>query len=54
LTIKVGKPVTLVNTADGTRYTIELMPQGTVATPPASGSTADSGSTTTTTTTPSG
>jgi hypothetical protein len=32
LTISVGKPVTLVNTADGTRYTIELMPQGTVAT----------------------
>jgi hypothetical protein len=29
LTITVGKPVTLMNRADGTRYTIELMPQGT-------------------------
>src|SRR3954470_12810952 len=46
LTVNVGKPVTLVNTADGTRYTIELMPQGTVATASSSGS----GSTTTTTT----
>jgi hypothetical protein len=31
LTLKVNKPVTLVNTADGTRYTILLMPQGTQA-----------------------
>src|SRR3954468_6673055 len=53
LTISVGKPVTLVNTADGTRYTIALMPQGTVATASSSGSTPSSG-TTTTTTTPAG
>jgi hypothetical protein len=50
LTMSVGKPVTLVNTADGTRYTIELMPQGTVATASSSGSSSGSGSTTTTTT----
>jgi serine/threonine-protein kinase len=53
LTIKVGKPVTLVNTADGTRYTVELMPQGTVATSSGS-STASGSSTTPTTTTPTG
>jgi hypothetical protein len=53
LTVSVGKPVTLVNTADGTRYTIELMPQGTVATASSSGSASGSG-TTTTTTTPAG
>ena len=35
LTLKVNKPVTLVNTADGTRYTILLMPQGTQASTPA-------------------
>ena len=29
LTLKVNKPVTLVNTADGTRYTLTLQPQGT-------------------------
>jgi hypothetical protein len=29
LTLKVNKPVTLVNTADGTRYTLKLNPQGT-------------------------
>jgi hypothetical protein len=33
LTLRVNKPVTLVNTADGTRYTLVLYPQGTV--PPA-------------------
>ncbi|HEY2370971.1 MAG TPA: hypothetical protein VGH82_00340 [Gaiellaceae bacterium] len=48
LTLKVNVPVTLVNTADGTRYTLELYPQGTVA-PTESSS---SGSTTTTDTTP--
>jgi hypothetical protein len=52
----VNQSVTLVNTADGTRYTIELMPQGTVASAaPASGSTdpvVPPASTTTTTTTP--
>ncbi len=31
LTLKVNKPVTLVNTADGTRYTLVLYPQGTAA-----------------------
>jgi hypothetical protein len=30
LTLKVNTPVTLVNTADGTRYTLTLLPQGTV------------------------
>ena len=38
LTLKVNKPVTLVNTADGTRYTLMLLPQGTVASAPASSS----------------
>jgi hypothetical protein len=33
LTLKVSRAVTLVNTADGTRYTLTLEPQGTVATP---------------------
>jgi hypothetical protein len=47
LTLKVGKPVTLVNTADGTRYTLVLQPQGTVAPTPSS-------STTPASTTPSG
>lgn len=47
LTLKVGKPVTLVNTADGTRYTLTLQPQGTVAPAPSS----SSGTTTPTTTT---
>jgi len=46
LTLKVNKPVTLVNTADGTRYTLLLMPQGTQASGPA---VAAPGSTTTTT-----
>ena len=49
LTLKVNTPVTLVNTADGTRYTLILLPQGTVASAPASAS-----STTPTTTTTSG
>lgn len=42
LTLKVNKAVTLVNTADGTRYTIQLYPQGTVA--PAAPAGASSGS----------
>jgi hypothetical protein len=46
LTLKVNKPVTLVNTADGTRYTLLLMPQGTQASGPA---VAAPGPTTTTT-----
>lgn len=33
LTLKVNKPVTLVNTADGKRYTLQLFPQGTAAVP---------------------
>lgn len=50
LTLKVNVPVTLVNTADGTRYTLQLYPQGTVVTtPPASSS---PGTTTTPATTP--
>jgi hypothetical protein len=31
LTLKANKPVTLVNTADGTRYTLMLSSQGTAA-----------------------
>jgi hypothetical protein len=38
LTLTVNKPVTLQNTADGTRYTLLLLPQGTTPTAPASGS----------------
>ena len=37
VTLKENKPVTLVNTADGTRYTLVLYPQGTVAPGAASG-----------------
>jgi hypothetical protein len=51
LTLKVNKPVTLVNTADGTRYTLTLLPQGTVASAPASSSSSPPASTTPTTTT---
>lgn len=56
LTLKVNVPVTLANTADGTRYTLELYPQGTVAptgasSPPASGSTTTPPTTTPATTT---
>jgi hypothetical protein len=51
LTLKVNKPVTLVNTADGTRYTLTLLPQGTVASAPASSSSSAPASTTPTTTT---
>jgi len=56
LTLKVNVPVTLVNTADGTRYTIELYPQGTVAPTGSSGAatTTSSATTTATTTTSSG
>jgi hypothetical protein len=35
LTLKVNKPVTLVNTADGTRYTLKLNPPGTAVSGPA-------------------
>ena len=55
LTLKVNVPVTLVNTADGTRYTLTLLPQGTVpsAAPASSSSSSSSppaGTTPTTTT----
>jgi len=56
----VNTPVTLMNTADGTRYTLLLLPQGTVApaTPSSSGGTSSSSSSSSTpsaptTTTPS-
>jgi hypothetical protein len=49
LTLRVNKPVTLANTADGTRYTLTLLPQGTVAAG-APSTASPSGSTTTTTT----
>jgi len=49
LALTVNKAVTLVNTADGTRYTIELMPQGTV--PPAAPASSDTTATTTTSST---
>jgi len=48
ITLTVNKPLTLVNTADGTRYTLLLLPQGTV---PPQGSSSSSGSSTTTPTT---
>ena len=49
LTLHVGQPVTLANTADGKRYTLELFPQGTtVAAAPSS----TSSPTSTTSTTP--
>ncbi len=51
LTLKVNTPVTLVNTADGTRYTLTLLPQGTVPSAQASSSSSSSSSTTPTTTT---
>lgn len=43
LTLKVNRPVTLVNTADGKRYTLQLFPQGTA--PPAGAATAPTTST---------
>jgi hypothetical protein len=43
LKLTVSKPVTLVNTADGTRYTLLLYPQGTQ--PPALTTTGSSGGT---------
>ena len=68
ITLQEGKPVTLMNTADGTRYTLVLWPQGTQVTPattgaapapsvpapPAPPSTTSSTTTSTTTTTKSG
>jgi len=54
LAVSVNKPVTLQNTADGTQYTIVLMPQGTTVptNSAACGSSSTSTSTTPTTTTP--
>jgi len=52
LTLTVNKAVTLVNTADGTRYTLLLWPQGTVV-PVVGSSSSPSLPTTTTSTTPS-
>jgi hypothetical protein len=51
LKLKENKPVTLVNTADGTRYTLVLYPQGTPA-PGATGSTSSGSSTPVTPVTP--
>lgn len=54
LTLHVGRPVTLQNTADGTRYTLELFPQGTavpVSTPTSSSSSSSSAPPATSTTT---
>jgi hypothetical protein len=52
LTLKVNVPVTLVNTADGTRYTLQLYPQGTeVTSTPSSGATTTPATTTPATTT---
>jgi hypothetical protein len=45
LTLKVNKPVTLVNTADGTRYTLTLLPQGTVPSPAATSAAAPASTT---------
>ena len=54
LTLKVNVPVTLVNTADGTRYTLTLLPQGTTpsAAPAAAGADTTPASTTPASTTP--
>ena len=40
ITLREGKPITLQNTADGSRFTIELLPQGTAA--PAAGASGSS------------
>jgi hypothetical protein len=52
VTLKENKPVTLVNTADGTRYTVVLKPQGTTTTPSSPVGTSTTATTTTTTTVP--
>jgi hypothetical protein len=44
LTLKLNKPITLQNTADGTKYTIVLLPQGTAAAPGSSSSGSSSSS----------
>jgi hypothetical protein len=52
VTLHANKPVTLMNTADGSRFTLILKPQGTAA-PSDTGGTSTTSTTTTTTTTPS-
>ncbi len=52
LTLKVNKPVTLVNTADGTQYTLLLLPVGTVPPAASSSGAGSSGSSAPATTTP--
>ncbi len=52
LALQVNKAVTLVNTADGTRYTLLLLPQGAAAPAAAAGSSSSVPTTTTTSTTP--
>jgi hypothetical protein len=44
VTLKVNKPVTLMNTADGTRYTLVLKPPGTAAPAASGGKSTGSGS----------
>jgi uncharacterized membrane protein YgcG len=51
VTLKVNKPVTLMNTADGTRYTLVLRPLGTSVPSSGSGSSGSGGSAPTTSTT---
>jgi hypothetical protein len=46
VTLRVGKPVTLMNTADGTRYTLVLKPLGTAVPTGTSTSSSGTGSTT--------
>jgi hypothetical protein len=48
VTLKEGEPVTLMNTSDGTRYKIQLYPQGTKITAPTSTSTGAAAPTTST------
>jgi hypothetical protein len=48
VTLKENKPVTLMNTADGTRYTVVLKPQGTSLSTSGSTPTSPAGTTTTT------
>src|SRR5205085_12553117 len=53
VTLRENKPVTLMNTADGTRYKLVLKPQGTpVSAPAAAPATGSTGSTPPATTTP--
>jgi hypothetical protein len=47
VTLKEGEPITLMNTSDGTRYKIQLYPQGTKITAPASTSTTSAPATST-------